>query len=212
MKKVLLVVMALCCAMVAGAQKGEKYLGVGLNLSAGSSKSESKSGNYTQTETYPADFKFGLGAEFGYFVSDNVRLALYLNFNHEDSPVSKSSDNSWLKEKANLFGINPNIAYYKKIADRFYYTPEVGASFQFGKYSEPVASNTTVSYDATGWNIYANIVSFEYRLSDRFALGVTYGAIGYNKLTIKGNSDSSTSYGNFYFDLGSAGLNAKFYF
>ncbi len=212
MKKILFVVLTLCCAIVAGAQeKGEKYLGVGLCLNAGSKTTESKVGGYIQSETVPNNFELGMGAEFGYFVSNNIRVALSLNYSHENSPTSKTSEGTWLKEKANLFGINPNVAYYKRIGDSFYYTPEIGGTVEFGKYSDPINANKYASYNCSGWSIYANLLSFEYRFSGKFALGVSYGSLSYSKADVKEESYVLLGIGAFRFNLSSGSLNARFY-
>lgn len=41
-------------------------------------------------------------------------------------------EGKWLKDKATSFIINPNVAYYVRLADKFYYTPEVGVVVNFG--------------------------------------------------------------------------------
>lgn len=165
MKKILLSVCFVLCLVpvFAQVQKGDTYLGTSLALSAG-----------TDVIT-----TVGVGLEIGHFVSDGVRIGVAGAWVHAD--------------RLDMFGVNPNLAYYFRLADRFSYTPELGGEFVFSKKSD------------TAWTAYLKFVSFEVNVTKGFALGFDYGSLQY------GGIFGSSRYNAFLFDFGSAGLSAKFY-
>lgn len=91
------------------------------------------------------------------------------------SPVEEI-DGKWLKNTAAAFAINPNIAYYVKLANRFYYTPEVGVSFDFGSRKEQLSKSESYKTPFWGWNVYANLLALEFRVTDKFAIGALIGS------------------------------------
>lgn len=165
MKKILLsVVFALCFVPAfAQAQRGDTYLGPSLAFNAGTD----------------VPVAVGLGLDLGHFVADNFRVGIGGAWAHSDG--------------VNLFGVNPNFAYYFRLTDRFSYTPEIGGEFVFCKNADTV------------WAAYLKFVSFEVLLTNRFALGLDYGGLQY------GGVFGSSRYNVFGFDFGTAGLTARFY-
>ena len=115
---------------------------------------------------------------FGYFIADNVRLGLTLWAPFTSSPIDEV-DGKTLKSKSAILEINPNVAYYIKLADRFYYTPELGASLSWGKIKNDISLTETESIPVSTWGFYTNLVSFEYKVSDRFSIGSVIGGLGW---------------------------------
>lgn len=213
MKKLLTLSAMLFMSIAMFAQnRGDMYIAGSIGASFGNQKSDYFDGAYTTTSNQPLTTSFNLQAEFGYFVADNLRLALALGVPFSSSPSSKSGD-TWLKTNTIGLQINPNIAYYVIITDRLYYTPEIGGSFEFGSYKEDMTTSSSYNANYTGWDVYAHLLALEFRVSQKFAIGVGIGSISYGYAKIK--DKSSTRYagnGQFRFALNDAGVHARFYF
>lgn len=214
MKKLLICIAAISCSVLASAQgKGEMYISGTFNFSAGTETAIVASGSLSEKASNPLATSFGLGAEYGYFAAKNLRLAFAISYGLSSSPVEQYGS-SWSRQTTNVFSLNPNIAYYVKIVDRFYYTPEVGVSFGFGNMKSPLDSKVTYTTPYSNWNIYANLVAFEFRATQHFAMGCTFGSMGYNSEKLKDPDDKNNSItdNTFRINFGTAGLYARYYF
>lgn len=180
MKKLLLLFGVVILSLNVFAQnKGDMYVLTSVNASFGQMSSYQIYNN--QSTLYaeePMDTQLGLGLGFGYFVANNFRLELVVSGYSVKSPREKTST-VWLNDVNKGVQINPSISYFVKLADRFYYTPEIGAGFDFGKYvyEETVARSTTYPY--RGYSLYANLLAFQFKVSQRFSLGVNAGDVQY---------------------------------
>ena len=213
MKKLLIALAALfTCVALSAQTKGEKYIAVSAGASFGSETVTAHSASYTNTEKNPLASNLSAMGEFGYFVADNVRLALAVGVPFTSSPKSKTEDNIWLLNNTIGIQINPNIAYYVKLANNFYYTPEIGFSYEFGSYKEEMTGSVSMNLKYNGWDVYANILSLEFRVSKKLAIGANVGNISYAslKITEKGSADY-IKYGQFKFNLNSASVHIRFY-
>lgn len=213
MKRTILVIAALLSCVASYAQsKGDKFIAASINASFGSQNTESSDGAYTTTQESPLTTSVGSQAEFGYFVADNLRLALCLGVAFNSSPVNQSGG-TWLKSNTIGFQINPNLAYYFHIADRLYYTPELGFSFETGSYKEDITPSTSYNANYSGWDIYANILALEFQVSPKLAFGVGIGSIVYANVKIEDKS-SDAYFGNsqFLVDLNHASVHVRYYF
>ena len=212
MKKILLAAAALfVCVALSAQSKGEKYIAVSVGASFGSENVESYDGAYTTNTSSPLTTSFNVMGEFGYFIADNLRLALALGVPYSSTPTTKSG-NTWLRRNTIGFQINPNIAYYVRLADNFYYTPEVGFSYQFGGYKEDMTTSTSMNLNYSGWDVYANILALEFRVSEKLAIGAGVGAVSYS--TVKYTEKGAAEYikdGQFRFDLNSASVHVRLY-
>ncbi len=213
MKRILVISALLLGSIAMSAQsRGEKYIAGSIGASFGSQNSEFYDGSYTTTANQPLSTTLSIQAEFGYFVADNLRLALAIGVPFTSSPTSQSGS-TWLKTNTLGFQINPNIAYYVKLADRLYYTPEIGGAIEFGTYKEEMTASSSYNASTFGWDIYANLLAFEFRVSPKFALGVGVGSISYVKAKINDKSSSAyISNGQFHFNLNDAAVHARLYF
>lgn len=212
MKKFLIVSTALFVCVASLAQsKGDKYLAASISASFGSKDVKTYDGYTSASQSSPLTTSFTGQAEFGYFIADNVRLAMCIGVPFTSTPISKSGG-TWLKSKTIGFQINPSAAYYVKMADHLYYTPEVGFSYGFGTYNEDLTLSTTYKANYSGWDIYANILALEFQVNPKFAIGVVVGAFAYSHVKIEDKSSSAYVRNNqFQFTLNSASLHARFY-
>lgn len=213
MKKVVSILASLFIFIAAFAQdKGEMYLGIALSGSFGNEATESFDGSYTTNSASPLTTSYNAQAEFGYFIADRIRLALAVGVPYSSSPVSQSG-NTWLYSKSQGFAINPNVAYYIRIADGLYYTPEIGFSVEFGDFSEDLTPSTSWKAGYGGWSVYANIIALEFRVTDRFAIGAGAGSAHLSSVKISDNS-SDAYYTNqqLQVSINSASIQARLYF
>ena len=111
--------------------------------------------------------------------------------------------------------INPNLSYFVRLAEGFYYTPEVGASFGWGKNTYEQSTNQSTNYNYTDYDLYANLLAFQCRVSSSFALGIVVGDVSYRirDYNISANiNDGHYNINQFSFNLNSGSIYAHFYF
>lgn len=130
---------AIVSLQVASAQKrGEMYVGGSLGVTTASASIDGISASATS---------FGFAPEFGYFVADRLRLSGSIAYN-----LTSSGDTS------HALTIGPSVAYYVRLCDRFYYTPEAGIGFAYAS-----------AYGANGYG---------------FATGLKFGAFEFRPASI----------------------------
>lgn len=153
MKKLLTLLLCLS-ALFAGnsiaQEKGDMYFGGSLGLGV-TSVGE---GNYSVSAV-----KFSLTPEFSYFVADNFRLGAELSFS--------------TSEGISLFTIQPTFAYYVKLVDKLYYTPEfkIGGGFAAGE-------DYSTGLFAFGLDIFA----LEYMPTKNLGISMSLVNLNYNLL------------------------------
>ena len=177
MKKNVLFAIAMLMSVTSFAQKkGDMYVAGSFATDFGSYSMSSSADGYATSEKTPFGTSFEIGGDYAYFVADNVRLGLGVSFPFSSSPIEKV-DGKWLKDKTTEFEVNPNVAYYVKLADRFYYTPEIGILFQWSTIRTQISPSLTESTQISTWGGYINLLAFEFQTSERIAIGVTFGGI-----------------------------------
>ncbi len=205
MKKVIILVMAaLMAGQVAFAQsRGEMYVGGGLTLGAGSVSTTMKAGGISSTETTPAGTSFSISPSFGYFVLDNLRVSVSLNYGLESQKAGEIRNNT------SSFLVGPEVSYYIPLADGLYYTPELGLYGGVAIEAYKSGSSTeSVSMGAFGLGL--NLIQLEFRPTYRLGLAVNIMGLQYINMskTVEGVTMSANAF-NFNFD---AGLSVRYYF
>ena len=120
------------------------------------------------------------------------------------NPTSEDDNGKWLKKRTVGLAFNPNLSYYFPITDRFFYTPEFGFSLEFGSYNEMLDSNEHHKTGYTGWAIYANYAAFEFKINEKFAIGLNMGSLNYSQVKLKvKDSDVNVETHGFKFDINS---------
>lgn len=212
MKRIILAVASLfACVTLFAQSKGEKYIAASIGASFGNENVETYDGAYTTSTSSPLTTSFDVMGEFGYFIADNVRLALAIGVPYSSTPTTQSG-NTWLRRNTVGLHINPNIAYYVRLADNFYYTPELGFSYQFGSYKEDMTTSTSMNLNYNAWNVYANILSLEFRVSPKLAIGAGVGSLSYS--SVKYSRNGAVEYlkdGQLRFNLNDASVHVRFY-
>ena len=194
--------------------KGDMYVLTTANASFGKMSSYAVNNNQTsQISNQPMNTDLGLGIGFGYFVANQFRIEFAISGYSVKSPREEVSK-VWLNDITKGVIISPNISYYFKLADRFYYTPEIGVGFDFGKYTYEETTYQASSYPFRGYCLYANFLSFQFKVSPHFSMGVAVGDVQYYKRKFYSMDKpffASDSFGS-RLNSGSMSVDARFYF
>lgn len=213
MKKITFIITGLLFSTITFAQtKGDSYISGTISAEFGTQETEVSNGSLSDSESQPLTTSFDIGVEYGYFVTDNFRLSIGAYVPFTKTPLSKENG-EWLNSSTIGFGINPNIAYYVRITDKLYYTPEIGGYYEFGDYEQDLSSSKSYKTDYTGWSAYLSFLSLEYRVYKNFAIGANIGGINYSSVEMN-DKDSGTdiSISQFKFNLNKAEINVRMYF
>lgn len=214
MKRFAVIICFIVLTISAFAQnKFEKYVFVTGNAAFGNMKIENSDGYHNAVKTErPFNTYLGLKAGFGFFVAKNFRLELGVGVPYSKEISSKDGD-KWLYDKVLGVSICPNMAYFVKLADRFYYTPTIGGNFVFGKEELDVSSYQTEKYDYRLTGVYMNPVSFQFRVSPKFALGLDVGQVYYRRIKISYQVSGAYAAANqWHFSFNDISVSALFYF
>ena len=171
-------------------QSTNKYNDVGLEIMYG---------NY-----FSGKFAWGLAAGFE-----------YLKYKSE----TDNSGSTSTSEQINLtYSVRPNLRYTKPVSEKFYCSLNFYVEFASGpqktRNSNQFTAETsyTSKYSSFGGGITG---SLNYFLGEHFALGITYGNIGYESATTeRDDTDSKTTSGGLTLNAGltSIGIGLDYYF
>lgn len=201
----------ICVVTVSAQNKGDMSIAATIGTSFGFQETKTYVLPNWITERTPSNTTVNGMAEFSYFLVDNVRLALSLGVPYSSVPFTKS-EGEWLSVNTLGLQINPNIAYYVRLADKLYYTPEIGFAYELGRYSTEITKSVSYNENYHGWSVYANFLSFEFKVAPRFAIGAGIGSVAYAVATVHDSTndvDSTTK--QFQFNLNSSTAFVRFY-
>ena len=194
MKKHIFFVAAILISLATSAQsKGDHYVAWSLSANGGIQKAtvSEKGTSVSQSDSEPLDEAYLVSGELGVFVKDNIRASLSLGVGLNASPISEENW-GWRKNRTLSFALNPNVAYYKRLADNLYYTPEIGVSFERGTVRTQTSMTKAEVTPIWGWNAYVYPIALEFRATERVALGAIIGSLSYGKATIEEEYYGST--------------------
>ena len=215
MKKLALLVGLVAFSITAFAQsKGEMYVLASASASFGKVRSDTYNfnGSIANSTEEPCNTYLDFAAGLGWFVANNFRLELCLGVSNEKKPRELANDNVWLYNKFTSFDVCPSLSYYVRLADRFYYAPEIGVMFAFGKYTYEETHSRTWNYPYREYYLYANLLSFEYRVGPHFALLSGVGCLQYVYSNYFDGGKKFFSSNSVVFDLNSCLVSAHIYF
>lgn len=188
MKKICICLLAILSTSVlcASAQtKGEMFVGGNLGISTTSIIVDGESST---------GLNFNIAPEFGYFVADNLKIGASISYGIEFADYANHS-----------LTILPNIAYYVKVCDKFYYTPGVELGF---------AAAFSDGLSMPGFGLGLNLGSFELRPTEKFGISMNLLSLSYVVLTYN-NKDYGVRFNRnaVNFNLGiSPSIGVKCYF
>lgn len=196
MKRILCIVLALtACVSLSAQQQGDKAVAAYAAL---------------ELSTVP-NSNFEILAEFDYFVVDNVRASFAVGMPVASTLIAKVGDE---KLKRNTVGVyfNPNVAYYVKLADNIFYTPEIGFAYELGSFKDKYASSVLVNGRYNGFYTYLYPIYFEIQVNARMAIGISLGELCYENYNFRDTSNQIVDTVNdFSFRLNSASLCLRYY-
>ena len=218
MKRIILIFILLLGSMGLTAQnRGERYLAGTISTSLDYQHFDYYNDKSLSSQSIlPLTTAVGLGVEWGFFVADRLRLSLGFGIPFSSSPSTlMNQTGQWSYSSTIGIQVNPNVAYYLELADKFFYCPEIGAAFDFGKlFQEKNALTNDNKSTYSGWTAYAHLLSFEYRISPKVALGIGSGTVRYSYVKVKKDDPKTDSHyvtRQFKFELNSAALLVRFY-
>lgn len=157
MKKICICLLAILStsAICASAQtKGDMFVGGNLGISTTSLIIEGESST---------GLNFNIAPEFGYFVADNLKIGASISYGIESADYA-----------THTLSVLPNIAYYVKVCNNFYYTPGLELGFAAG-FSEDISM--------PGFGLGVNLGSFELRPTEKFGISINLLSLSYVVLT-----------------------------
>lgn len=215
MKKILLATVALTLCITAHSQinKGTKFLGGNLNLSASSNDYQSTgliSGSKSATTT------FSVSPTAGFFIKENVAIGLSLGYNYSNSKNSSSSSTS--NTTNNTISFNPYIRNYINLSDKalLFIQTSVSYAYGFGNNVNTVPGVVSVTDRTETATIRAALVpGINYFLTNKWALETSIGSIAYSfayknyipNTTTSSSSTQTTTTSNFNFNLSMSTIN-----
>ena len=195
MKRILCVLLALtACVSLSAQQQGDKSVSfyAGFNFS-----------------TIPSA-SLNLQAEFGYFVVDNLRTSFAVGLPFSSTVLSKVGTENLKQNNIGVY-FNPNVAYYFKLADNIYYTPELGVGFELGSFKYKTPSTVLVNGKYNGFYTYLYPIYFEIRVNARMAIGLALGELYYENFKYRDGADVIDRSNYFSFSLNSGSLCWRYY-
>lgn len=191
MKKILLMILCTITSLVMSAQeKGDMYVSGSFNISGGNTKTIIEGDQATNTTKTPSSLSFSIAPEVGFFIMDNLKVGLKLSYGLSRAYKSEV-DNRKLYRFTHSVAVVPNVSYYLRIVDKLYYTPgvdlEIGASLEKNQIN---SSTTEKTYVDTKVGLKVNLLSLEYRFSDKLAITGNYSNFAVST-TIRKTSDTS---------------------
>jgi opacity protein-like surface antigen len=178
MKRTLLTIVAIVAmALSASAQqKGEQTLGFNLNYSTGKSTTKVQIDEQSNTATILGGDNLGVGIEYGYFIANNLRVGGQISYGY-------TADDS----KTHSLIIMPNIAYYVRLTDNFYYTPNFSIGFGLG--TTGTNDYTNENFTMCGLATELQPLAVEFRPTQQFAMTVSLCSLQYVFLTDANSSE-----------------------
>ncbi len=194
MKRIVCILLALtACVSLSAQQRGDKAI----SAFAGATFSNAP---YTLVQA---------AVGFDYFVADNFRLSFGVGV-----PFTSATVVDNLKQNSVGVYFNPNIAYYVKLTDNFYYTPEIGGGYELGSFKQTYTSTSSVLVNGkyNGYYIYFTPLQIEFKVNPRFAIGVAIGEFYYENYKYKDSSNQIVDKSDtFSFMLNAGNVSCRFY-
>ncbi len=207
MKRFLTFVMLLAISGTALAQlQGEYYFGGSLGYKTG--KSVVKVLGEDKSET-PGGNILNITPEFGYFIKNRLRLSGYLGYGWQSQKI-EWVDTAWLKQQTHIALLGAGLSYYVRLANNFYYTPEVALAVAMGAATQDLTTVDKFKYMAVGFEAEVKLLALEYRPFDKFAFNVSLIDFNYAFL---GSPKYKTQSSSLSFNmLTNASISFRYYF
>ena len=211
MKKLFLICLVILSMNAFAQSKGDKYFLLSGCVSFGEVKSFSYINNHVDGLAQPMNRYLSASVGFGYFIDGDFRMELVVSLYNEKDPVEQSGSH-WLYDTFKGVTFNPNFSFNIKLADKLYYAPEFGASFDLGYYNYQQTYSGSFEYPYRGYSFYIHLLALEYRVNEKLGIGMSIGTAQY---TIRKYYDGDKMFGEInqlMFYLNQAMVNVRFFF
>ena len=153
MRKIILLGFCLLLSLGVGAQKrGDFYVGA--------------SGGASFTNSSAITFGAAASVEVGYFVFKNWRLSASAGYSFQKVGTRDESS------IGHVLLLGPSVSYYVKLADRLYYTPEVGGYYAMGWNVQQ-----GVNVNVHGYEVGLSLFALEFRPSEKLGFRLSVAGI-----------------------------------
>lgn len=158
MKRIITLLLVVICATTTSfaQEKGDKYWGGNVGIGSATTIIDGSSSSSISVSIQP---------EIGYFVANNFKIGASAGYDYNIG--------------SHYITVTPNIAYYAKISENFYYTPGLEFGFVLG-----VANDFVMP----GFGFGVSLGRFEFRPKPKFGLSVDLLSLSYISLSYT-NSD-----------------------
>lgn len=166
-------------------QKGEFYLGGNVGVDTAVSAVALSDGYDTGSET-TIQANVGINFTVGYFLSNKWRIAAYYEANATASGTYTDAEEVTPTTNLSYDSAGLGLAYYKEIADGFYYVPELKICKAWGEFDVE-----GVNFPLDGYSFNISLFQLEYRPTTHFATTVN---LGYFNILNLGGATSGLGY------------------
>ena len=144
---------------------------------------------------------FSILPEAGYFLADDLSVGGKVGISLQRQNTNPGGDDNI--SSLLRFHISPYVRKYFSLGDKLYLYGEGGVSFATGTEKNTVGGTTSDGPTVTDFSV-AIAPGMEYKVSDRFAVNMDLGGLGYtiHKTTSSGNPETITKDKRFYFNAG----------
>lgn len=184
MKRVIIVFCCILCSVSLFAQKkGDFTLGASASVSfldnAGVILMENTVFRFEYVDA--PTLTLGASIEVGYFLFKGFRVALSAGYAQQRNIADHAGNLTGTNSYAFVFG--PSLAYFLRLFPGLYYVPEVGGGYAIGRstYRNDV-DDIRVSVKMQGYSISVNLLSLEYKPTDRIGIAISLGQFSYSYL------------------------------
>jgi hypothetical protein len=116
---------------------------------------------------------------FHYFLADNFRVGAQMTLRRESQKYD--SDGKYIK---GTFLAGASTAYYMMLAEKYYFTPEIGLYYAHTKIKDK-SGNTTTESKANGFMLQMLPIMVEFRPTEHYGFSASIIAIEYSVLKAK---------------------------
>ena len=210
MKKIFLLVCIVVLSMSVYAQKkGDKYIAPSLAVSFGKQYATYTTSYEVYHASKPYDISLTPSCEFGFFPANNFRIGLFFGipFSAYPSSQDEQDESKWDFDYTLGIAFNPNMAYYVRITDRLYYTPEIGFKYELWNSFDYIEEIFELELYRS-ISVYVNLFDLEFRVNEKLAIGVGLGSFYYTHVKELGSHLSNSLW---YFSFNHSMVSVRFY-
>ncbi len=216
MKKLLLIfVISLVSMLTWGQSKGDIYASLTGVASLGKDYTAITLNGDVTKDSAPGTTSLAIQGEVAYFMADNWRVSLGFGVPYTSTPKNQDNNGKWFYDTSLGFQVSPSISRYFRLTDNFYYTPEIGGIYEFGKMAEEVSAGVGYTRNYKGWGLTACFLAFEFKAGKNISLGVGIGDVSYVNARMSydiGGTSVVADAGELKFNFNVSQVALKYYF